>query len=100
MDISKFKIPTLDGPNWGLWFTHIQLTTRILNIWDVMRGEVLNTVPPTRDLLAKLSPPVATATAAEIAAYSAAKATSRQQYPTSYSKNTNYWVLPKRYWMP
>ena len=74
MDISKFKIPTLDGLNWGLWFTHIQSATRILDIWDAMRGEVLNTTPPTCDLLAKPSPPVATATATKIAAYTAAKA--------------------------
>ena len=74
MDISKFKIPTLDGPNWGLWFTHIQSTTRILNIWDAMRGDVLNTTPPTCDLLANLSLPGATTSAAEIAAYTAAKA--------------------------
>ena len=47
---------------------------RILDIWDVIRGEVLNTTPPTCDLLAKLSPPVATATATEITAYTAAKA--------------------------
>ena len=74
MDISKFKIPTLNGLNWGLWFNHIQLTMRILDIWDVMRGEVLNTAPPIRDLLAKPSPPGAQASAAEIAAYTAAKA--------------------------
>ena len=74
MDISKFKILTLDGPNWGLWFNHIQSTMRILNIWDAMRGEVLNTMPPTRDLLAKPSPPAANAAATEITAYTAAKA--------------------------
>ena len=74
MDISKFKIPTLDGPNWGLWFNYIQSTTRILDIWDVIRGEVLNTTPPTWDLLAKLSPPAANATTTKIAANTAAKA--------------------------
>ena len=74
MDISKFKIPTLDGLNWGLWFTHIQSTTRILDIWDAMRGEVLNTMLPTQDSLAKLSPLAADTTAAKIAAYTAAKA--------------------------
>ena len=73
MDISKFKIPTFNGPNWGLWFSHIQSTTRILDIWDAMRGEVLNTMPPTQNLLAKLSPPGVQASAAEIAAYTAAK---------------------------
>ena len=74
MDISKFRIPTLNGLNWGLWFTHIQSTTRILDIWDAMQGEVLNTMLPTRDLLAKPTPVAPNATATEIAAYTAAKA--------------------------
>ena len=57
MDISKFCIPTLDGPNWGQWLDHIQSTTRILDIWDAMRGEILTPAPNlTRDLLAKPSP--------------------------------------------
>ena len=57
MDISKFCIPTLDGPNFGLWLDHIQSTTRILDIWDIMRGDLItSTTPPTRDLLTKLSP--------------------------------------------
>ena len=56
MDISKFHIPTLDGPNWGLWLDKIQSTARILDIWDVMRGEILTPAPNlTRYLLAKLS---------------------------------------------
>ena len=55
MDISKFRIPTLDGPNWGRWLDHIQSTTRILDIWDAMRLEILMPAPNvTRDLLAKL----------------------------------------------
>ena len=74
MDISKFKIPTLDGPNWGLWSNHIQSTTRILDIWDVIGGEILTTNPITRDLLEKLSQPATNATAAEIAVYTTAKA--------------------------
>ena len=74
MDISKFRIPTLDGLNWGLWFTHIHSTTRILDIWDAMRGEVLNTTPLTRDLLAKPTPVASNATATKIATYTAAKA--------------------------
>ena len=76
MDISKFCIPTLDGPNFGLWLDHIQSTTRILDIWDVMRGDLIpGTTPPTRDLLTKPSPPPATATQAATDAYAAAKAT-------------------------
>ena len=70
MDISKFCIPTLDGPNWGQWLDCIQSTARILDIWDVMRGEILMPAPNlTRDLLAKPSQPAANATAAETAAY-------------------------------
>ena len=78
MDISKFRIPTLNGPNWGLWLDHIQLTTRILDIWDVMRGDIIAAnppmVPPTQDLLQKPSPVGLQATAAEITGYTTAKA--------------------------
>ena len=75
MDISKFHIPTLDGPNWGQWLDCIQSTTRILDIWDAMRGEILTPAPNLmRDLLAKLSPPGRKATAAEVAAYTTIKA--------------------------
>ena len=75
MDISKFHIPTLDGPDWGQWLDWIQLTVRILDIWDVIRGEILMPAPNlTRDLLAKLLPPRATATAAELATYTITKA--------------------------
>ena len=74
MDISKFHIPTLDGPNWGQWYKHIQSTARIINIWDVMRGDILTPAPNlTRDLLAKPSPPAGTPTAAELAVYTTAK---------------------------
>ena len=78
MDISKFRIPTLDGLNWGLWLDHIQSTTRILDIWDAMRGEIIATNPPTtppmQDLLQKLSPIGQQATATEQAAYITTKA--------------------------
>ena len=76
MDISKFQIPTLDRPNFGLWLDHIQSTTQILDIWDVMRGDLIpGTTPPTRDLLTKPLPPAANATQAVIDAYAASKAT-------------------------
>ena len=74
MDITKFHIPTLDGPNWGLWLDKIQSTARILNTWDVIRGEILTMNPITRDLLAKPSQPGANATAAELATYTTTKA--------------------------
>ena len=77
MDISKFKIPTLDGPNWGLWFIHIQSTFRILDIWDGMWGEVIAamaTTPQMFDLLPKPTPVPANATAAEVAVYISTKA--------------------------
>ena len=75
MDISKFRIPTLNGPNFGLWLNHIQFTTRILDIWDVMRGDLLPTTPPMRDLLQKPLPPTAQANAADMAANVTMKAT-------------------------
>ena len=75
MDISKFCIPTLDGPNWGQWLDRIQSTTRILDIWDAIRGEILTPAPNlTRDLLVKPSPPGGNATATELATYTQAKA--------------------------
>ena len=75
MDISKFCIPTLDGPNWGQWLDTIQLTMRILDIWDVMRGEILTPAPNlTRDFLAKPSQLGANATAAELATYATTNA--------------------------
>ena len=75
MDISKFHIPTLDGPNWGLWLDKIQSTARILDIWGAMRGEILTPAPNlTRDLLAKPSQPGANTTATELAIYATTKA--------------------------
>ena len=75
MDIIKFRIPTLDGPNWGQWYDWIQSTTRILDIWDAMRGDVLMPAPNlTRDLLAKPSQPGSNATATKLAMYTQTKA--------------------------
>ena len=75
MDISKFKIPMLTGPNWGQWYDGMQSTTRILHIWDAMRGNLITTTTPhTRDLLVKPSPPTAaTVTPAQQTAYEVAK---------------------------
>ena len=74
MDISKYHIPQLIGPNWGPWYKRIQSTARIINIWDAMRGNVLTQTPTvTQDLLAKLTPLTGTPTTAELAAYTAAK---------------------------
>ena len=74
MDISKFRIPTLDGPNFRLWFDHIQSTTRILDVFNAMRGDIISTNPIIRDLLAKPLPPAVNATTAEVATYTTAKA--------------------------
>ena len=73
MDISKLCIPTFDGPNWGLYYIALQAVARILDIWDSMRGEVLNTTPPTLNLLVKPTPVAVNMTVAEVAAYTAAK---------------------------
>ena len=70
MDISKFRIPTLDGLNYGQWYDQIQSSARIIDIWDAMRGDVLMPAPNlTRDLLAKPSQPGSNATAAELETY-------------------------------
>ena len=74
MDISKFKIPTLDGPNWGQWYKHFQSSARIIMIWEVIRGDILTPAPNlTRDLLVKPSLLTGMPTAAELATYNAAK---------------------------
>ena len=74
MDISKYHIPQLIGPNWGPWYKRIQSTARIINIWDAMRGNVISTTPTTiRDLLVKPIPLTSTYTAIELATYNAAK---------------------------
>ena len=74
MDISKYHIPQLIGPNWGPWYERIQSTARIINIWDAMRGNVISTTLTTiRDLLTKPTPLTGTYTATELATYNAAK---------------------------
>ena len=54
MDIKKLNIPTLDGPNWGTYSTHLQASAQILGFWELIKGEAvpgLNLV--TYDLLKK-----------------------------------------------
>ena len=53
MDIKKFNIPTLDGPNWGQYVIQLQAAACILDCYDVLREEILTLLPnPTYDLLA------------------------------------------------
>ena len=74
MDISKYHIPTLIGPNWGPWYEWIHSTARIINIWDAMRGNVISTTPTTTwDLLVKPTLLTGTFTATELATYNATK---------------------------
>ena len=53
MDLSKLNIDTLNGSNWGTWAAQVQSAARILNCWDVIKGEVvvLLTTPLTCQLL-------------------------------------------------
>ena len=55
MDLSKLNIDTLDGSNWGTWSAQVQSAARILNCWDVIKGEVVVpvTTPPTYSLLTR-----------------------------------------------
>ena len=72
MDISKYHIPTLIGPNWGPWYKRIQSTARIINIWDAMRGNILTQTPTvTQDLLVKPTPLTSTYIATKLATYNA-----------------------------
>ena len=65
----------MDGPNWGLWFVKLQAAARILDIWDVLRGEVLTTNPTMYNLFTKPTPLATTLapTATELAAYEVSK---------------------------
>ena len=74
MDLSKLNIDTLDGSNWGTWAAQVQSAARILNCWDVIKGEVvvLLTTPPTYQLLTQptaATQPDATLLATELAAW-------------------------------
>ena len=66
MDLSKLNIDILDGSNWGMWSAQVQSAARILNCWDVIKGEVvvLVTTPPTYQLLTR--PTAATQTNAAL----------------------------------
>ena len=55
MDIKKLNIPTLDGPNWGTYSTHLQAAAQILGFWELIKGEVLGMNPQIYDLLQKLT---------------------------------------------
>ena len=53
MDLSKLNIDTLDGSNWGMWSAQVQSAARILNCWDVIKGEIVVPITslPTYNLL-------------------------------------------------
>ena len=56
MDLKKatLNVPTLDGPNWGIYATHLQAAARILDCWDITKGEISSAVgvsPITYDRL-------------------------------------------------
>ena len=54
MDITKVSADILDDPNWGTWAVQIQAAARVLNCWNVIKGErIAGTTPPTYDLLEK-----------------------------------------------
>ena len=56
MDLSKLNIDILNGSNWGTWSAQVQSAARILNCWDVIKGEVVVpvTTPPMYQLLTLL----------------------------------------------
>ena len=75
MDVKKFNIPTLDGPNWGQYVTALQAAAHIFDYYNVIRGEVLTTPPnPTYDLLSKPVSPGAQASTTDLEIYNAMKA--------------------------
>ena len=42
MDMKKLNIPTLDGPNWGIYVIHLQAT---LDCYNVVQGKILAQPP-------------------------------------------------------
>ena len=66
MDLSKLNIDILNGSNWGTWSAQVQSAARILNCWDVIKGEVVVpvTTPPMYQLLTQ--PTAATQTNATL----------------------------------
>ena len=75
MDIKKLNIPKLDGPNWGQFVIHLQAAARILDCYNVLRGEILTPPPnPTYDLLAKPTHPGVQASTTDLMTYNAVKA--------------------------
>ena len=48
------NVPILNGPNWGTWSILFQVVARILDCWDITKGEITSAVgvsPPTYDRL-------------------------------------------------
>ena len=48
------NVPILNGPNWGIWFVLLQAAARIIDCWDVTKGEISSAVgasPTTYDRL-------------------------------------------------
>ena len=66
MDLSKLNIDILNSSNWGTWSAQVQSAARILNCWDVIKGEVVVpvTTPPMYQLLTR--PTIATQTNAAL----------------------------------
>ena len=64
------NIPTLDGPNWGQFSIHLQAAACILDVWEVIQGEILTPAPnPTYNLLTKPTHLGAQASAVDLATY-------------------------------
>ena len=39
LDYKKIEPIVLNGPNWAVWYEKIRGAARIVNCWDVMKGE-------------------------------------------------------------
>ena len=80
MDVKKLNIPTLDGPNWGIYIIHLQAALCILDCYNVVRGKLLTPPPnPTYDLFIKPTQSPACTTAADVAICNMAKAVWNKQ---------------------
>ena len=39
LDYKKIEPVILNGPNWAVWYEEIHGAARIVNCWDIMKGE-------------------------------------------------------------
>ena len=88
MDLSKVNIDTLNASNWGMWAAQVRSAARILNCWDVIKGEVVVplTMLPTYQLLTR-----PTATRCHLTSHRASSLDQEEQHcPWCYTRKDKF----------